>query len=60
MMTLEEIRSALKDRRTGIVAKAIGVRIGTVTDIRNGVTKNPSYSVIKALSDYLSPPVGGA
>jgi len=54
MMTLEQIKVALADRRPSLVAKAIGVRVSTVIDIRDGHTENPSYATVKALSDYLS------
>lgn len=54
MMTLSEIREALKDRRPGMVAEAIGVRTNTIIDIRQGRTPNPSYETVKALSDYLT------
>ncbi len=53
MLTLEQIRTLLADRRPGAVAKAINVRTGTVIAIRDGGTANPSYAVVKALSDYL-------
>ena len=54
MMTLEQVRTALYDRRPSVVAKAIGVRVSTIIDIRNGTTANPSYQTIKRLSDYFN------
>jgi len=36
-----------------IVARETGLHINTVTYIRNGISKNPVYSTMKALSDYL-------
>ena len=53
MHTLEQIRTALADRRPGMVAKATGLHINTVRDVRDNPGANPSYRVIKALSDYL-------
>lgn len=36
-----------------MVADAVGMRVASIIDIREGRTKNPSYETIKALSDYL-------
>jgi len=52
MLTLEEIKIRLQDRRPGMIADAVGVRVSTIIDIRDGNTANPSYSTIKVLSDY--------
>ncbi len=52
MMTLEQIRYELQDRRAAIVAAAIGVRVATVIDIREGRVKDPSYSTVLKLSQY--------
>ena len=52
MMTLEQIRYELQDRRAKIVADAIGVRVATVIDIREGRIKDPRYSTIQRLSQY--------
>ncbi len=54
MLTLEEIQVMLRDRRPSIVAEAIGVHQATIAAIRDGKNTNPTYTVIKALSDYLS------
>lgn len=54
MLTLEEIRKLLQDRRPGIVAEAVGVRLATIIDVRDGNTENPSYATVKALSDYFA------
>jgi len=53
MMTIEQISKALRDRRMDMVAKETGLHVNTVTYIRDGVSKNPVYSTMKALSDYL-------
>lgn len=54
MMTLEQIRQALRDRRPGIVAEATGLHLNTVRDVRGNPDANPTYKVLKALSDYLT------
>jgi len=53
MLTLDEIRRRLQDRRPGRVAEACGLHINTILAIRDNKDANPTYRVIKALSDYL-------
>lgn len=53
MMTLESVREALRDRRVSMVAKATGLHYNTVRDVRDNPEANPTYKVLKALSDYL-------
>ena len=53
MMTLEDMRAALGDRRIDIVASATGIHRATISRIRNDAKANPSYRVAKTLSDYL-------
>lgn len=53
MMTLEQIKQALADRRPSMIADATGVHVNTVRQIRDGDSANPTYNVLKALSDYL-------
>jgi hypothetical protein len=52
MMTLEEVREKLLDRRIDMVADATGLHYSTVCDVRSGKNDNPSYKTVKALSDY--------
>ena len=52
MLTLEEIRERLQDRRPGMVADAIGVTPLTVSRIRDGKNK-PEHDTHRKLSDYL-------
>jgi len=52
MMTLEEVREQLLDRRIDMVADATGLHYSTVCDVRSGKNDNPSYKTVKALSDY--------
>lgn len=53
MMTLDEIRAALADRRLTAVSEATGVHRNTLSQIRSGRLLNPSYETIARLSDYL-------
>lgn len=52
MMTLEEIKRNLKDRKLTTVASATGLSYDTVWRVAKGNTIAVSYSTIKALSDY--------
>jgi len=54
MLTIEQIRLALRDRRISMVAAATGLHYNTVRFIRDSRIVNPSYKVLKALSDYLA------
>lgn len=56
MLTLQEIKLALTDRRLDVVSRATGINRATISRIRNNDDANPTYFVLKALSDYL----GGA
>lgn len=53
MLPIEEIRDLLLDRNASAVAKATGVHPNTIRSLKNGSNLNPSYEVIKKLSDYL-------
>ena len=53
MMTLEQIKRALRDRRLGMVADATGLHVNTIREVRDSENANPTYKVLKALSDYL-------
>lgn len=54
MMTLDQIKEALKDRRMDAVSDATGIHYATISRIKNGHNDNPTYSVLKSLSDYLT------
>ena len=54
MMTLEEIRKKLVDRRTTVVAKETGLTPNAVSTVRNRPEITPHYKTIVALSDYFS------
>lgn len=53
MLTLEQIRERLKDRRLTVVSKEIGVSYPAVLAIAKGESDNPNYKTIELLSDYL-------
>lgn len=53
MMTLDQIRDALKDRRPAMVAQSTGLHVNTVMRIRDGMNTNPTYEVVAALFKYL-------
>lgn len=52
MLTLEQIKDLLQDRRPAVVAKATGVHVNTVLSIRDSDDPNPTYKVYAALSNY--------
>lgn len=52
-MTLEQIRSALADRKVAMVARATKVHPNTIRSILKNQA-NPTHRVVKALADYLS------
>jgi len=52
MLTIEEIKAKLKDRRVSVVAASIGVSTMAIYNIINGKTM-PSYDTLVKLSNYL-------
>lgn len=54
MMTLDQIRAALRDRRLAKVAEATGLHYNTIREVRDNQNANPTYKVIRVLSDYLT------
>lgn len=53
MLTLDEIKAQLADRRPGMVANATGLSYPTIQAIRDGKNTNPTLNVVQSLSDYL-------
>lgn len=53
MFTLEAIRERLKHCRPKAVAEAAGVKYQTLLLLLKDEERDPSYSTVKALSDYL-------
>jgi hypothetical protein len=54
MLTLEQIRAQLQDRRLTVIAERTGLHPNTLRDIRNNADCNPSHRVLAALSEYIS------
>lgn len=52
-MDIDKIRQLLADRRLDIVSDTTGVHVNTISRIRDGKTKNPSYRAFEALRKYL-------
>ena len=53
MLSLEQIRIKLQDRRPGMITDATGLSHPTIAAIRDGKNVNPTLNVLKLLSDYL-------
>lgn len=54
MLTLDEIKRLLADRRMDIVSAATAVNRNTLAAIRDGKNQNPTLRTMKRLSDYLT------
>lgn len=54
MLTLEQIRNKLQDRRLGLIVKATGIHYNTLREVRDNAEANPTYKVVKLLNDYFS------
>lgn len=52
MLTLEQIREQMRDRRVRHVAKAIGVHHQTIYNLLSQGA-NPKHETMRKLSDYL-------
>jgi len=53
IMTLEEVRAGLSDRKLTVVAEETGLKYHTVMEIANGKRVNPTYETYIALVNYL-------
>ena len=58
MLTLDQIRHHLSDRRLSKVAEATGLHYQTVRKVANDKAITPDYQTVKALSDYLEAQMG--
>lgn len=56
MLSLNQIREALTDRRLAVVAEATGLHVNTLLKLRMP-NSNPTHRVMKLVSDYLEQPV---
>lgn len=54
MLTLDEIKRLLADRRLNVVSAATAVNRNTLAQIRDGKNENPTLRTMKRLSDYLT------
>ena len=50
MLTLDQIRTQLQDRRLAIIVKATGLHYNTLREVRDNADANPTYKVIKLLN----------
>lgn len=53
MLSIDVIEEMLQDRNLEVVAKKTGLSRQTLSAIRNGTAKMPSYQTVKTISDYL-------
>lgn len=54
MMTLDQIKAMLQDRRLDVVSKATSIHRNTLAAIRDGKNANPTHTVLRKLSDYFT------
>jgi hypothetical protein len=54
LLSLEQIRSALADRKISAVATATGLHANTLHQLKKGLNLNPSLRTLTILSDYLT------
>ena len=60
LMSIEEIRQALTDRKTAAVANATNLHPHTIRAIRSGKKASVSSETLKKLTDYFYRGVRGA
>ena len=53
MLTLDQIKDRLKHSNLKAVAEAASVNYNTLYKLMNEDGRDPAYSTVKALSDYL-------
>lgn len=53
MLKLDEIREKLKDRNLMEIHRKTGIGYSNLHGIASGLKDNPTYKIIKKLSDYL-------
>lgn len=54
MMTLKQVRDALKGRNLSEVARDTSLHYQMVWRIANGVDNNPQYKTLEKLDEYLA------
>lgn len=60
LLTIDQIKKALRDRSPTMVAQATGLHANTVRYIRDGQAINPGHKTIMALSEYIESTLPGA
>ena len=53
-MNIEDIKESLKDKRLSVISEATGLHYNTLREIRDNPEPNPTYKVLKLVSDYLT------
>ena len=53
MLTLDQIKRKLEDRRIDVVSMRTGINRNTIARIKSGQHENPTYYILNKLSDYL-------
>ena len=53
MLTIQEIKDALSDRKLTVVSDATGINRNTLAAIRDGQNLNPRSETVRKLSEYL-------
>lgn len=53
MLTLNEIRDLLRDRRLAVVSESTGISYGTLLSLRDNPDANPSLKTMLILDAYL-------
>jgi hypothetical protein len=53
LLTVDEIRDALKDRRISVVADATGLTYPTIKRLADGLDVDFSMKTIQKISDYI-------
>jgi len=51
MLTLEQIKEKMKDRKTTVVAEAVGLHVNTIYRFLEG--RDSRYSTLEKISNYL-------
>lgn len=53
MLTLDQIKARLDDRIMAVVSERTGIHRNTLGNIKSGKIDNPTYYVMRKLSEYL-------
>lgn len=53
MMTIDEIKAALEDRKLSVVAEKTGLHYNVLYSLVSGRVKSPSYETVRRIQKYL-------